>query len=148
MRSTRTMVADTVAMILFSLALGLFVEVVVSGLTLVQSLQSRAASIPINLLTGRPYGWFRDRLFVSLKLNRTSVIGGAVGDTLAFILFQIPLYFVVLSLAGATLVQMITAATTFSLFIAGSGRIYGLFLDYCRRIIGAAEPPQRPGHPS
>ena len=143
MKLNRTMVADTAAMILFSTALGLFIEVVVSGLTLVQSLEARAASIPINLLTGRPYGWFRDRLFVALKLNRTSFVGGAIGDTMAFVLFQMPLYFIVLSLAGATWVQIITAATTFSLFLAGSGRVYGLFLDYCRRLIGAVESPDR-----
>ena len=54
MRRTPILIADTLAMILFSLVLGMFVEVVISGLTVVQSLTARAASVPVNLLTGRP----------------------------------------------------------------------------------------------
>jgi FixJ family two-component response regulator len=47
---------DTIAMVIFSTALGLIVEIAIAGLTFQQSIQTRAAAVPVILLTGRPYG--------------------------------------------------------------------------------------------
>lgn len=140
MRNIRFLVADTLALMVFSVALGMFIEVVVSGMTIGQSLTARAAAIPINIIFGRPYGRFRDWLFRLLKLDKGRLLQAAAGDTLAFVLFQIPLYVVVLTLAGANWRQIVTSAATFSLFVAASGRIYGVFLDFCRRLVGCAPP--------
>ena len=132
MRRAPILIADTLAMILFSLVLGMFVEVVISGLTVVQSLTARAASIPVNLLTGRPYGWFRDRLFGLTGLDKARFFQAALGDTAAFALFQMPCYVVVLLLAGATWSQIGSSVVSFTILVAFSGRIYGVFLDFCR----------------
>lgn len=132
MNRTAIIIADTLAMILFSLALGMFVEVVISGLTVLQSLTARAASIPVNLITGRPYGWFRDRLFGLLGLDKTRFFQAALGDTLAFALFQMPCYVVVLLLAGASWPQIGSSVASFTILVAVSGRVYGVFLDFCR----------------
>ncbi len=129
------LIADTLAMILFSLALGMFVEVVVSGLTVFQSLTARAASIPVNLITGRPYGWFRDRLFGLIGLRKDNFLQAALGDTISFALFQMPLYVVVLLLAGASRAQIASSVASFTLLVACSGRIYGVFLDFCRSLV-------------
>lgn len=59
----KTLIADTIAMIVFPFVTSMFLEIVVSGLTFSQSLTSRLLSIPLNLVTGRPYGMFRDWFF-------------------------------------------------------------------------------------
>ena len=144
LRKGPILIADTLAMILFSLALGMFVEVVVAGMTVLQSLAARAASMPVNLITGRPYGWFRDRLFSLTGLRKESFLQAALGDTIAFALFQMPLYVVVLLLAGATRAQIATSVASFTLLVACSGRVYGVFLDFCRSLVLRLYPGGRP----
>lgn len=139
-KNVRFLVADTLALILFSVILGMFIEVVISGMTVYQSLIARAASTPINIIFGRPYGNFRDWLFRVLKLDKSRFFQAALADTLAFALFQIPLYFLVLTLAGATWRQMIFSAGSFVIAVAFSGRIYGVFLDGCRKMVGCRLP--------
>lgn len=64
----RRFMADTTAMISFSFVVGMFIEIVISGLTFGQSLQSRITGIVVNLLTGGLYGKFRDWIFINQKL--------------------------------------------------------------------------------
>ncbi len=65
----RDMLADTFAMITFGIVVGMSVELL-AGLSFEQSLQSRLLSIPVNLLTARAYGLYRDWL-----IRRGSFIG-------------------------------------------------------------------------
>lgn len=127
------LVADTVAMILFSTVMCMMIEVLVAGMTITQSLVARTAAIPTNLLTGRPYGCYRDMLFRKLDLNGDSFIQTAAGDTVAFISFQLPLYVFVLLLAHASLNQIIVSGMMMTLVFAVAGRPYGIFMDCCRR---------------
>ena len=53
-------VADIAAMIIFSTALCMMIEVFIAKLTVFQSMRARMAAIPVNLITGRPYGIFLD----------------------------------------------------------------------------------------
>ncbi len=78
------------------------IEIFIAKLTFIQSVKARIAAVPVNLITGRPYGWFRDRLFLFFGINRSSPWKMMLGDTLAFVLFQVPLYVIVLLAAGAT----------------------------------------------
>ena len=55
----RETLADTFALISFGLVIGMLVEILVAGLTIEQSLQSRLMSIPVNMLIARPYGIYR-----------------------------------------------------------------------------------------
>lgn len=128
------LLADIAAMIVFSTSLCMAIEIFVAGLSFVQSLMARAAAVPVNLVTGRPYGWFRDRLFLALGIDGTDRWKLVFGDTLAFVVFQVPLYVVVLLSAGATWKQIAVSSLSMSLVFSLAGRPYGIFLDFCRRI--------------
>ena len=132
----RRVAADVFAMITFSTALGMGIEILVSGMSFDQSIHARLMAIPVNLLTGRPYGVFRDWLFRRLNVQPGRPLQKALVDTLAFVLFQIPLYAAVLVASGATPSQILKACAAMSGFFTLSGRPYGVFLDLCRRIVG------------
>ncbi|HON34664.1 MAG TPA: L-alanine exporter AlaE [Synergistales bacterium] len=126
--------ADITAMMIFSTALCMMIEIFIARLTFFQSVQARIAAIPVNLVTGRPYGWFRDRLFTFLGIDRTMPLKMIGGDTLAFVIFQVPLYVIVLLFAGATWKQIAVSSAFMSLIFSLAGRPYGIFLDLCRNL--------------
>lgn len=128
------LIADITAMILFSTGLCMIIEICIAGLTFFQSVGARIAAVPVNLITGRPYGWFRDKLFLTLGIDRSSPLKLFLGDTLAFVVFQVPLYVLVLLFAGATWKQIAVTSLSASLVFSLTGRPYGIFLDFCRRI--------------
>jgi hypothetical protein len=127
--------ADTLSMTVFSAALCMTIEVFLAGLTLGQSLTARLAAVPTNLLTGRAYGIYRDWLFRFSRLREDSWLQAAVVDTVAFLTFQVPLYGIVLMIAGASLSQMAVSAASMTLIFALAGRPYGIFLNACRKWI-------------
>ncbi|NLA90603.1 MAG: L-alanine exporter AlaE [Synergistaceae bacterium] len=128
------LVADIAAMIIFSTAMCMFIEIFIAKLTLFQSITARIAAIPVNLITGRPYGWFRDRLFTTLGIDRTSTWKMILGDTVAFVIFQVPLYVIVLLLAEANWSQIAISSAFMTAAFSLAGRPYGIFLDFCRRL--------------
>ncbi len=130
------LIADIAAMILFSTALCMCIEIFIAKLTFFQSVTARIAAIPVNLLTGRPYGLFRDRLFLTLGIERKTPWKMILGDTLAFVIFQVPLYVIVLLCAGATWEQIAISSVFMSAVFSVAGRPYGIFLDFCRRVAG------------
>lgn len=139
--------ADIIAMTVFSFVLCMFIEVFIAGLSVFQSLQARAAAIPVNLITGRPYGCFRDWLFQRLGIERKTPLRAVIGDTLAFVVFQVPLYVVVLLFAGATWRQIFVSSVFMTTIFSLAGRPYGLFLDLCRRLArGLFLPPEKQVH--
>ena len=85
--------ADTFAMIVFSTVCGAFIEIVIAGLSIDQSMRIRIAAIPIILFAGRPYGLYRDWLFKLLGGNGNEVgeLKSTVIDTFANFSFQITL---------------------------------------------------------
>ncbi|MFH0739864.1 MAG: L-alanine exporter AlaE [bacterium] len=134
MKGIKKAVADTFAMIVFSTFFGIIVEVFVSGMTLSQSGRVRFIALWVNLLIGRPYGWFRDKILKLLKAEKNKK-RKVLADLLAFALFQIPIYIGILVKNGAGLRQVIIASfsiTFLSVFILGGP--YGAFLDLCRKI--------------
>ena len=140
----RRIAADVFAMVTFSTALGMLIEIGIAELTLLQSLRARLLAIPVNLTTGRPYGVFRDWWFRRLGITGSRRVQTALADMTAFVLFQIPLYAGVLALSGAAPMQIAIACASMSAIFAGSGRPYGLYLDACRRALGVEGPvPQR-----
>ncbi|MEA4882041.1 MAG: L-alanine exporter AlaE [Synergistaceae bacterium] len=126
-------IADIMAMIFFSAVLCMGIEIFIAGMTPFQSLQARLAAIPVNLLTGRPYGVFRDRLFAFFSIDATKPVRAFFGDTLAFVIFQVPLYVIVLLTAGATWRQIALSTVFMSLIFSLAGRPYGIFLELCRK---------------
>jgi hypothetical protein len=130
----RRYLADTFAMVIFSTIVGAFVEVVVAGLTLEQSARIRLAAVPVMLLAGRPYGVYRDWLFRVLGKMNSGPFKAAVLDTFANVTFQVPVYSCLLALNGASVSQILTAVSSIILIIILSGRPYGLFLVWFRRL--------------
>lgn len=124
-------------MVLFSTAVGMFSELIVAGLTLQQSLQARALAVPVNLLSGRPYGWFRDAWFKLLKIHSKGTWAALAADTSAFVLFQTPLYAAILLSSGANLQQVILACSSVVGLLLISGRPFGYLLDLSRRMFAA-----------
>jgi hypothetical protein len=125
--------ADTLSMTVFSAILCMSIEIGLAGLTFGQSLTARLAAVPTNLLTGRAYGIYRDGLLKILRLRQDSWFQAAVADSVSFLTFQVPLYGIVLMIAGASLRQMILSAGSMTVFFALAGRPYGIFLQACRK---------------
>ncbi|WP_049836940.1 L-alanine exporter AlaE [Acinetobacter sp. V2] len=130
--------ADTFAMVLFSLAIGTFVELVITGLTLEQTFKIRTTAIPVSLLIGRPYGFYRDWIFKKIWARHKTAVQSFLLDTFTNLTFQIPLYILILAFNGATLVQIVTAVSSILLIVSVSGRPYGVFLNFCRKLFGAS----------
>jgi hypothetical protein len=134
----RRYLADTFAMVMFSTIVGAFVEVVIAGPTLEQSARVRLAAIPVMLLIGRPYGFYRDFVFRLFGNKNPGRIKAAALDTFANLTFQVPVYSGLLALNGATIGQILTAVGSIIFVIVLSGRPYGLFLVWCRRLFGVS----------
>jgi len=135
----RRYLADTLAMVVFSTVCGAFIEIVIAGLSIGQSMRIRIAAIFVILFAGRPYGVYRDWLFKVAGGAEPGELRSGVLDTFANFSFQISLYLVLLFINGATLAQALKAASSIVVFLIISGRPYGLFLNYCRRLFGVSE---------
>ncbi len=127
----RDMLADTFAMITWGIVVGMCVELL-AGLSFEQSLQSRLLSIPVNLVTARPYGLYRDWLIGRGQVIGTGFFQMVLLDVLAFISFQIPLYAGTVFLTGAGVEQVIVACTGQVGAMIIMGRPYGMYLQLCR----------------
>ncbi|MFK0571652.1 L-alanine exporter AlaE [Endozoicomonas sp.] len=131
----RDMLADTFAMITFGIVVGMSVELM-AGLSFDQSLQSRLLSIPVNLLTARAYGLYRDWV-----VGRGSSVGGFIKsrfiqmtmlDALAFLSFQIPLYAALVYSTGASVEQVLMACAGQMGAMLIMGRPFGMYMQFCR----------------
>lgn len=121
--------------------LGAFVEIVVAGLEPSQSMSIRLAAVPVLLITGRPYGIYRDKLFQRVGHHPVRPLESLLIDSFANATFQVPLYVGLLAWGGASSHQMLVAATTILVVASISGRPYGVFLRYCRLLFGASPLP-------
>lgn len=132
----RKFLADTVALIVFSTVGGAATEILIAGMTVAQSAQARITAIPLILLTARPYGFYRDWLFRLTGSEHSNQLRKTVIDIAAFVSFQVPVYVVILLMVGASLSQIVAACSTAVAIMIISGRLYGLFLELCRRAFG------------
>lgn len=130
----RRYLADTFALIVFSTIGGACVELFIAGLTVEQTVKTRIAAIPVMLLAGRPYGIYRDWLFRLFGANNGDQIKAAITDTFANVTFQVPVYSSLLAVNGASVNQIIAAVSSVIVLIVVSGRPYGLFLVWCRKL--------------
>lgn len=135
MRIQPILIADTFALVTFALVVGMFVEVVLSGLSLGQSLQSRLFAIPLNVIVARPYGLYRDWLFIISNAEKKGEIVKLLIDIISFLSFMIPQYVAVLWWVGAKADQILIACTSVVIMSVVVGRPYGLYMVFCRKII-------------
>ena len=134
----RRFLADTTAMLVFSTVAGMFTEIVVAGLSVQQSLYARLTALPIILITGRPYGRYRDWICRCCRAEE-GVARRLIADTTALISFQLPLYWITLAAVGATLWQIAAASVTAIVILSVSGRPFGAMLDLFRRLFGVTQ---------
>lgn len=127
----RRFFADTFAMITFSTVVGMAIEIA-SGMTLKQSAQVRLTAIPVNFLTARLYGMFRDWMFRLFKIQKNNQFLKGIADILAFVLFQVPLYATILATSGDSVRQIAISCSTITILSVFMGRPYGIFLDFSR----------------
>jgi hypothetical protein len=132
----RKYLADTSALIVYSTVAGAFVEMVVAGLTVEQCLRARLTAVPVILITGRPYGVYRDWLWHLSGAENGATGRRVIADTTAFVTFQLPVYWIVLIVAGATFWQITAASVSAIIILTVSGRPYGAVLDLFRRLYG------------
>ena len=129
----RRYLADTSALLVWSTFAGMFTEIVIAGLTVEQSLYARLAAVPVILVTGRPYGLYRDWMSRAWRADEGAA-RRLIADTTALISFQLPLYWTILAFVGATFWQIAAASITAIVLLAISGRPYGAVLDLFRRL--------------
>ncbi|HIF9103865.1 TPA: L-alanine exporter AlaE [Photobacterium damselae] len=124
---------DMFAMVVFSFVAGMAIEIFISGMTFQQSLASRTLSIPVNIAIAWPYGVFRDYVIrQGHRLSERKWMKGT-SDMVAYVLFQSPVYALILLVVGADMNQIITAVASNALVSGVLGIAYGQFLDMCRR---------------
>ena len=140
----RRYLADTSALIVFSTVAGVFVELVVARLTVEQCLRARLTAVPIILVTGRPYGLYRDWVWRLARADGGDAARRLIADTTAFVSFQLPVYWAVLLIVDATFWQIAAASVTATIVLLVTGRPYGALLDVFRRLYRL--PPQGPDH--
>ncbi|WP_163834819.1 L-alanine exporter AlaE [Spartinivicinus ruber] len=126
--------ADTFAFISFAFVTGLFFEIVVTGLSVEQSLQSRLVNIPVNILIASPYGLFRDWIFKLFNAINASQLKRSAVDTLAFVLFHPVIYGLTLVAVGANVEQIVTACSVLIIASIFMARPYGIYLQFCRNL--------------
>ncbi|MDD9194794.1 L-alanine exporter AlaE [Aliivibrio sp. S3MY1] len=129
----RNAAADTFAMVVFCFITGMFIEILVSGMTFEQSLASRTLSIPVNIAIAWPYGVFRDFMLRQGARISPRKLMKNIADLVAYVTFQSPAYAMILLVVGATPEQIITAVSSNVVVSCVMGVFYGYFLDACRK---------------
>jgi len=115
--SWKKYLVDTGAMLMAAFPAGLFAEVIIAGMTLGQSLHARFMAVWIDILTARPYGIYRDHIFFKFQtIESSSVIKKCLTDIFSYVTFQVPVYVLILFLAGATLNQILILLTNIGNF--------------------------------
>ncbi|MBT8418124.1 MAG: L-alanine exporter AlaE [Silicimonas sp.] len=138
----RAFAIDTLAAVAFFTIVAGASELLVAGLSPSQVLVTRLLTVPVLVLTGRPYGLWRDAVFGLIRpLSR---LGRGATDIAAFISFQVPVYVGILIFAGATRDEILRAAGAAVILMLVASRPYGLFLDWVRRLAGVSAATDHP----
>ncbi|MEP3348507.1 MAG: L-alanine exporter AlaE [Marinomonas sp.] len=136
----RAFVVDSLATVVFFTVLAASTEIFIAGMELKEVLITRLIMIPMMLLTGRPYGMWRDWLFQTLKPTKAWRV--MVTDSVAFMSFQLPIYILTLIIAGASWDEIVTLISTTAGIILIISRPFGLYLDYVRAWAGVVKVPK------
>ena len=138
----RAFVADTLALVLFFTATGVLNERFVAGMSWPEVLRARAVGAPLMVLTARPYGLWRD--WVLRRFAGRGRASRLVSDAAALMLFQVPLYGLVIWAGGADGRQVLQGCLGAAGIMLIVGRPYGLWLDLVRSWFGLPPGGVRP----
>lgn len=133
----RATVVDTLATVVFFTILAALTELFVAGMDPGEVLRIRLVMMPLMVLTGRPYGIWRDWFFIALR--PTASWSRAVTDSIAFLSFQLPVYALVLFAVGADRREILTTLASASILMFLVSRPFGLYLETVRRHFGPAK---------
>ncbi len=127
-------IVDFIALNTFVIATAFFVEVVFSGIALMVFLKGRLIMIIPNMITVEPYN--RTRVWIGKRLGewKSPRWQQIVRDTIVFLLYRVPLVFLVLTFLGAPMEKVISACIAATLISGFTGRPYGIFLDWIRKV--------------
>lgn len=137
----RAFAADTTALILFFTVTGALNERFVSGMSWDEVLHARLLGAALMVPVGRPYGMWRDRLMRHAGPTRASRI---FWDSLALLTFQVPIYAVIIAVSGATGRGLLLGVLGAACIMGVSGRPYGAFLNWIRRLYGLPAGGDKP----
>ena len=128
----RLTLVDTLSTILFFTILAALTELYVAGMEPADVLKTRLIMVPLMILTGRPYGVWRDWFFAGTK--PTVSWSKSLIDGLAFLTFQLPIYGLTLWIAGADFNEVSTLLGSTAVLMLIVSRPFGLFLQSMRKL--------------
>jgi hypothetical protein len=135
-RKISAFIMDTGALVSFYAPLMFGYEVAI-GLSVPQALASRGLGILANTVIGRPYGIFRDwawrKTGTTAKSHWTKK---AALDVTTAAAMHGPAYAIMLAIVGASIPQILAGIPFVILVSATTGRPYGAYLDWARRVFG------------
>ena len=130
----RLTIIDTLTTVVFFTVLAGMTELYIAGMEPFEVLKTRLIMVPMMVLTGRPYGAWRDWFFATTKPTVSwskSLIDGA-----AFLTFQLPVYGLTLWMAGAAKDEILTLLATTAVLMLIVSRPFGLVLETARKLAG------------
>lgn len=125
---------DAVALNLFIIMTAFFVEVVFSAIPWSVFWRGRLIMIIPNIITVEPYSRTRSWIGTKLGIWKSDRLHQIVRDSLVFVLYRVPLVFLVLSILGAPVHKVVSACIVATLVSGFTGRPYGIFLDWIRKV--------------
>ena len=128
----RLTLVDTLSTILFFTILATLTELYVAGMEPTDVLKTRLIMVPLMILTGRPYGVWRDWFFAGTK--PTVSWSKSLIDGLAFLTFQLPIYGLTLWITGADFDEISTLLGSTAVLMLIVSRPFGLFLQAMRKL--------------
>ena len=131
----RLTLVDTLSTILFFTILAALTELYVAGMEPTDVLKTRLIMVPLMILTGRPYGVWRDWFFAGTK--PTVSWSKSLIDGLAFLTFQLPIYGLTLWITGADFDEISTLLGSTAVLMLIVSRPFGLFLQAMRKLADA-----------
>lgn len=132
----RLTIIDTLTTIVFFTVIAAAAELFIGGMTPLEVAKTRLIMAPMMILTGRPYGAWRDRVFAVTRPE--TALSKSLVDGVAFLSFQLPVYALVLWIAGAAPGEILTLLGTTAVIMLIISRPFGLLLDAMRRLAGVA----------
>lgn len=138
----RSFIADTLALIVFFTIASGMNERFIIGMSWDEVFVSRAIGAPLMVLTARPYGVWRD--WFLKRTSPSSSWGHLIMDTLALLVFQVPIYVAIILAGGAQGWGVLKGAAGFAALMLVLGRPYGLWLDVVRGMFGLKDQGQKP----
>ena len=141
----RAFAADTLALVTFFTATGIVNERFVAGMEWPEVAAARLIGAPLMVLTARPYGVWRDAVIARFATGTSGSL--ALWDTVALLLFQVPIYVAIIAAGGARGDELLRGALGAAAIMLLLGRPYGAWLDLVRSWFGLPPGGMKPMSP-